>query len=487
MTSMRSKAAGLLLLVLTITACAGRTSSASGTAPPATGNSESATAAYMDSVRNDPGRLILFLREMPKGGDLHNHLGGGIYAESMIAWAGADGLCLIQREFRLKPPPCRQASGEIPASQIPRDDKLYGDVIDAWSMRNWDPARQNGHDQFFESFGKFSSSHNGRTGDMLAEVVSRAAEQHVSYMELMHIPDEGGVIGMSFAMPFDMNFAALRDRLLARGFRDTLQSARRKLDAAEQRKRMLLKCGPPPSDAGCAVTVRYLYQVLRGLPPQVVFAQILAGFEMTRMDPRVVGFNLVMPEDDVVPMRDFDLHMRMIDYLHAQYPEVKISLHAGELADGLVAPEGLRFHITKSIDTGHAIRIGHGTAVLHETNAADLLKKMADRKILVEIALSSSDAILGIRGKEHPINTYLAAGVPVALATDDEGVLRSNITREFKRAVEEQNLGYRTLKSLVRNSIVYAFVDDPTKARLLNSLDSSFVSFERRQSGRRPD
>jgi adenosine deaminase len=112
---------------------------------------------------------------------------------------------------------------------------------------------------------------------------------------------------------------------------------------------------------------------------------------------------------------------------------------------------------------------------------------MADRKILVEIALSSSDAILGIRGKEHPINAYLVAGVPVALATDDEGVLRSNITREFKRAVEEQNLSYRTLKSLARNSIVYSFVDDPTKVKLLNSLDSAFVSFERTHSGRRPD
>ena len=487
MKSMRLKAAGSILLIAAITACAGRAPSVSGTTLRGNVDPENSTAAYMDSIRDDPARLTLFLREMPKGGDLHNHLGGGIYAESMIEWASADGLCLVQREFRLKAPPCRQAAGEIPASQIPRDQRLYGDVIDAWSMRNWDTARQNGHDQFFESFSKFGAASNGRTGDMLAEAVSRAAEQHVSYMELMHIPDDGGVIGMSIAMPFDMNFQASRDRLLSRGLRDTLQSARRKLDAAEQRKKMLLKCDQAPGDAGCGVTVRYLYQVLRGLPPQAVFAQILAGFEMSRMDPRVVGFNLVMPEDDVVPMRDFDLHMRMIDYLHALYPDVKISLHAGELSEGLVPPEGLRSHITKSIDLGHAIRIGHGTAVLHETNTADLLKKMADRKILVEIALSSSDAILGIRGKQHPIGAYLAAGVPVALATDDEGVLRSNITREFKRAVEEQKLGYRTLKSLVRNSIVYAFVDDPTKVKLLNSLDSAFVSFERNQAGRRPD
>jgi adenosine deaminase len=177
-------------------------------------------------------------------------------------------------------------------------------------------------------------------------------------------------------------------------------------------------------------------------------------------------------------MGDFELHMRMIDFLHSLYPEVKITLHAGELAEGLVPPEGMRFHIRESIDLGHAQRIGHGTAVSYENDSPELLKKMADKKILVEIALSSSDAILGIRGPAHPIRAYLDADVPVALATDDEGVLRSNITREFQKAVEEQKLSYPTLKTMVRNSIVYSFVDDATKARLLKELDESFVKFE---------
>jgi adenosine deaminase len=37
------------------------------------------------------------------------------------------------------------------------------------------------------------------------------------------------------------------------------------------------------------VTVRYLYQVLRGLPHEIVFAQILLGFELASSDPRFVG------------------------------------------------------------------------------------------------------------------------------------------------------------------------------------------------------
>jgi adenosine deaminase len=61
------------------------------------------------------------------------------------------------------------------------------------------------------------------------------------------------------------------------------------------------------------------------------------------------------------------------------------------------------------------------------------MREMAAKGILVEVALSSSDVILGIRGKNHPLRTYLRYGVPIALATDDEGVARSNMTLNFAK------------------------------------------------------
>ena len=85
----------------------------------------------------------------------------------------------------------------------------------------------------------------------------------------------------------------------------------------------------------------------------MVFAQILAGFEMASKDPRVVGLNLVMPEDAYLPIHDFNLHMRMLDFLHGLYPKVHITLHAGELTQKLVPPEDL-FHVRASIEQGHA-------------------------------------------------------------------------------------------------------------------------------------
>src|SRR6185436_16333259 len=50
-------------------------------APPPAAQGEAATATYFASIRNNPSLLLAFLAEMPKGGDLHNHLSGAIYAE----------------------------------------------------------------------------------------------------------------------------------------------------------------------------------------------------------------------------------------------------------------------------------------------------------------------------------------------------------------------------------------------------------------------
>jgi len=82
---------------------------------------------------------------------------------------------------------------------------------------------------------------------------------------------------------------------------------------------------------------------------------------------------------------------------------------------------------------------------------------MARRNVMVEICLSSNDLILGVSGQQHPLATYLTHGVPVALATDDEGVSRSEISREYLKAAEEQGLGYLQLKTMARHSLQYSF------------------------------
>ena len=423
---------------------------------------EQRTARYLESVRHQPSLLLAFLKQMPKGGDLHNHLYGAVYAESFIEWAAQDRLCVERASITLLAPPCDQSAGRPPASDALKDSNLYAQMGDAFSMRDWNAARDSGHDHFFNSFFKFDAVTASHIGDMMAEAAKLSAGDRVTYLELMFAPDNGQAIRLGGRVGWSDDFAQMRQRLQANGLADVIAAARKSLDEDEGRMRQDLHCGSPDAQSGCQVTVRCLYQVLRGFPPEQVFAQILTGFELAQADPRVVGLNLVMPEDWYVPMRDFRLHMKMIDYLHGIYPKVHISLHAGELADGMVPPEGLSFHIRDSVETGHAERIGHGVDVMRETDPLGLLKEMARRNVLAEICLTSNDLILGVRGNEHPLPIYMKYGVPVALATDDEGVSRSDMTHEYLRAVQVYNLSYAQLKNMARASLEHSFLSGPS-------------------------
>jgi hypothetical protein len=213
------------------------------------------------------------------------------------------------------------------------------------------------------------------------------------------------------------------------------------------------------ADPGCGVVIRYIAQVARGGPLGPVFAQMVTGFALAN-DPnsKVVGLNLVQAEDGLSSMQNFSVHMQMLRFLRPMYPRAHLSLHAGELAPALVPPQGLTNHIRDSVITAQANRIGHGVDIMHEKEPYDLFKEMIRRNVLVEICLSSNDTILGITGRAHPLSTYLKYGVPVALATDDEGVSRSEISREYLRAVEDQGLGYLQLKRMARHSLEYAFI-----------------------------
>ena len=145
---------------------------------PLTPDPTALTALAFEQIRENPPWLAAFLLDMPKGGDLHSHLTGAIYAESYIRWAVEDGLCLERATMALVAPPCDERAGRLPASAILDNTTLYGDVIDAWSLRHWNPARGAGHDQFFGAFLRFRA--RDRTGDMLAEVTTRACE-HVAH------------------------------------------------------------------------------------------------------------------------------------------------------------------------------------------------------------------------------------------------------------------------------------------------------------------
>jgi adenosine deaminase len=446
-----ASAALLLLLVSALAVQAqSRATKTTGSLP------EQRTARYFESLRESPPEMFAFLKRMPKGGDLHSHLSGAVYAESYIQWAAAKGLCVNQAALSIAQPPCDPAAGKPPASTALSNPVLYRQMVDALSMRNWQYSGQSGHDRFFDTFGKFGSA---SFGQMLAEVSARAAKGRVSYLEVMLTPDGPRSSAIGLQVGWDGDFAGTLNKLKGSGIDDAAAAGVKALQDAEAEMKSLLKCNTPQADAGCSVTIRYVSQVSRGAPLGAVFAQMVTGFALAN-DPnsKVVALNLVQPEDSLLSMQNFSLQMEMLSFLKSRYPKAHITLHAGELAPGLVPPEGLSFHIRDSVMKGHAERIGHGVDIMNEDDPYDLLKELARRNVMIEICLTSNDAILGIRKEHHPLSIYLEHGVPVALATDDEGVARSEISREYLKAAEDHGLGYIQLKTMARTSLQHAFV-----------------------------
>jgi adenosine deaminase len=424
-----------------------------------------AARAY-EAARANPLELHEFLKRMPKGADLHYHLTGGIYAESWIRAAREDGLCvdLASHSFTkpLSGPQAAQllcGEGKVPAANAFTDQHLYDALVDAFSMRSFVPTPGvSGHDHFFDTFGKFGGTSTKHAGEWLDEIASRAAAQNEQYLELMETPnfDHTAQLAREIGWHGDMN--QLRLDLVARGLRDDIAPAKAAKDAAEASRREIEHCGTPQETPACKVTIRYLYQVLRAFPREQVFAQTFLGFETISADPSFVGINYVQPEDATISMADYPLHMKMVGFFHGLYPNVHISLHAGELAPGLVPPEGLCCHIRLAVEDAHAERIGHGVDVMQEDRPYELLKEMAAKHVMVEINLTSNDVILGVTGKDHPLPIYRDYHVPVALSTDDEGVSRIDLTHEYVLAAGRYSLSYADLKQMVRTGLEHNFL-----------------------------
>jgi adenosine deaminase len=458
--------------------------------------------------------LYALLRTMPKGADLHMHLSGAVYAETFIAEGAQDGLCAAPVERGTPPVPVGQgalhfvvpqydqpnncAAGQAPVSDAFKNQALYDSIVDSFSMRAYVATQGiNGHDQFFATFARWSGLKD-HAGEWLDEVATRAAAQNEQYLEIMQTPTfaQAAALGYRIGWSYDVDhdthiesFARLRDQLLAAGLREEVAVDRREFEQAEVKREQIEGCADERAafdhkegqaslhhdnpalvkhtsdfvSSPCSVKIRFLYQVLRGFPPQQVFAQTLLGFEVAQAElqtgrPLVVGINFVMPEDGYLSMRDYHLQMQMLDYLHSVYPKVHISLHAGELAPGMVPPAGLSFHVREAVNLGHAERIGHGVDVLYEDNPLHLLHEMASRHIMVEVNLTSNDVILDVAGADHPLHAYIAAHVPFALSTDDEGVSRIDLTHEYVKAADDQDLSYAELKQSARASLEHSFL-----------------------------
>lgn len=410
-----------------------------------------AERAFNLARRTEP-QLIAFLKGMPKGGDLHSHVSGAVYADAMLDAAIKKGLFFDPATSRFT-----TDATKTPAKNLLKDNALLYSFMNAASMRGWMGGGESGHDHFFETFGIFGGALDAMTdSDIYAQVIGRAKAQNLQYMELMAgpVPSPASTAYMrdlpsSEDMPKALE--ALRPRFAA-----LLEATKKNLD---ERDAMAARIGQRSyTGIDQPMTVRWIYSINRLAPNDTFFASAAAGMFLAKNELRVAAMNMVAPEDHPLSRTNFPRQMQMLDFLWKNLGHPNLTLHAGELTTAISPPDAMRDRIRKTIEMGHARRIGHGVSIAWEDDLPGLFKEMRQKGVAVEICLTSNRSILGVSGDRHPFRLYREAHVPVFLNTDDEGVSRTTMTQEWVRAVREQGVSYRELKEMARNSIQYSFL-----------------------------
>jgi hypothetical protein len=460
----------------------GGTGSDGGTVGPCGSPADCATAweanagAKYQAALNDPTALAAFLKAVPKGGDLHNHLTGAVYAETYLGWATTDGDCVNNSSFSVV------TSGQCSATNvaIPAPGALYDQIVDAWSMKDFVAGAENGHDHFFATFGKYGTVAGLHRDDDIADVLTRAAGENQVYVETMfNLGKNVGALAakLSTTTVTQAGLETLYDAVIADStFATEVNSDVAVVTSAASNYKGTLGCAAANPPAACGVEVRFIAQISRTGALDTLFGQLISAYEMAAKSPNIVAANLSSPEDDSTSLKNYDLHMQMLDFLYNKYTATQksplhITLHAGELVPQYL-PAGSTdntFHVREAVEVGHAERIGHGVDILSETDPSGLMDEMKTKNVMVEVCLSSNAQILEVSGANHPLSQYLQHGVAAALATDDQGVSRSSLAGEYARAATDQKLSYHQLKTMARNSLEHAFLPG---ASVWSALDS---------------
>ena len=117
------------------------------------------------------------------------------------------------------------------------------------------------------------------------------------------------------------------------------------------------------------------------------------------------------------------------------------------------------------------------------TSHTDYHLHMQMARFLRSVYPTSNQQILGIDRQSSQFLVYRAAGVPVVLSTDDEGVERIDLSREYQKAYRWFDLSYADLKKLSYQGVTSAFVSPEQRKRLKERLDGAFRAFEAKWIG----
>jgi adenosine deaminase len=494
---MKIKTLVMLICLLSFGVADAREMKAKKTAPPSNyGTTNQYYSQLISGGTPNVAELNLFANMLPKGGDIHHHYSGAIYAETYLDWVGKKNYCIYREsdgqlkaeKYRIEIKPAAElAEGAvkicISADAVRRDNAFYRELLMRWSDKDFSnhyheqPAPDQ---QFFDTFAFFGPVSNAAFQEGLQSLKDRAKAENVQYIETM-LKKSPDIANPHLAKLInDLKTEATEDETEAvlsecADFMDGDAAAKAKID---DYVKSLEEVAAGIDDA--AFKLRFQAYVSRNNAPAKVFSGLYAAFAAAKSSNLIVGVNIVGPENGHVAMRDYSLHMQMFRFLNQRFPGVKLSLHAGELVLGMVPPEGLKSHVREAVEIAMADRIGHGVDIAHETDPDELLEVLKERKVAIEVTLTSNAFILGVKNEAHPVQMYRYHNVPFVISTDDPGVSRSSLSNEYLLFMVRYRPFYDELKKVAYNSIRYSFLSESEKVEEIKSLDKRYANFEAR-------
>ena len=86
----------------------------------------------------DIAKLTLFFRKMPKGGDIHHHYDGSMYAETYLEWVGRKGWYIDTCSFQIvKVRSDDEICKDLSIPELMQDSSLYRKVLQRWSTLDY--------------------------------------------------------------------------------------------------------------------------------------------------------------------------------------------------------------------------------------------------------------------------------------------------------------------------------------------------------------
>jgi len=213
-----------------------------------------------------------------------------------------------------------------------------------------------------------------------------------------------------------------------------------------------LAAGIEAAKSKTGIEGRMLITIIRHMGAEV--AERTALYAAKREHPLVTGFNLA-GEERMHRVADFT---RSFDI--ARDAGLGLTIHAGELSGA--------FSVRDALDHVRPSRISHGVRAIED---ADLVRRIADEGVVLETCPGSNISLQVFPDfASHPLRALRDAGCRVTLNSDDPPFFHTSLKQEYEIASQVMGFSDAEIDSMTRTAIEAAFVDEPTRIRLLAAL-----------------